>query len=757
MSELYFLRHGKRIDHALEADPSAKPIYPDYESYDPSLAEDAIEQIKTAARDIITSTTAFELSKPSGTRKNIFIHFSPYLRCCQTADILMTNLKESLVEEFPNYKPKFLLLGDFALSEWVHEKMKDKPPFIDSNDAYGMYTPNVKLMKNRSATSNFRPTNTLGPYNGPDISYKEYLGNCKQYFQKLVALYNKPINMKNKDIIIVVSHGYFINNLMSYFINQPIFKEIPECKINFAMKVIDEDKVTEEEENEGGQEVDKDESGIPYNAYVWKLFKDALDILEDKPETHTVLNLETDIVYYKTNFIKKDELLKPEQHNAWTPSEWQYPRRSFEIDPDDGVKPSNENSTADVIPSGGNVSFNTKIKHLNNNPICAAAKDWLPDVKSNEFAVKSDFKEKEMDSTSFKDSFKITNHPLKPISPEVSPNSQPTRNNSVIDLSKLVSNEEIYKPVKLKYSHASEFSISKLNSKVNSQVNLAQAARSAGSSSNSSIIDFSKFVNASQLGQPIVCDNKDGSGATLGRTRSISNPLVHVVYEDKNSYFPLGVKISPLPDDSTQSSLGDLNMIQEQRGYTPQNEDRPDFVLLNRSASLNHKKSNALGGNSLLAKYKQIAERTPEEPEVTATGGAKEKLNFNALHNKLFALSFPKEEDSDSGKQEEGQQTHRSTNGRRRSSVKFIPSVLTHKPGLQTTEPKNHSEKKEEDSKKKPFFYNLDSDDSFDSEDESESKSEKLLDKNTSDDMEIKFPQSSKKKNQYVWFGQNRG
>ena len=238
----------------------------------------------------------------------------------------MTNLKESLLQEYPNYKPKFQLLGDFALSEWVHEKMKEKPPFIDSNDAYGMYTPNIKLMKNRSAVSNFRPTNTLGPYNGPDISYKQYLSNSKEYFQKLVATYNKPINIKNQDIIIIISHGYFINNLMSYFINQPIFKEIPECKINFAKKVI----AGEEIESHDGDAVD--ENGIPYSDYKWKLIKDALNIIEEKPDINYKLNLETDIVYYKTNFIKKDELQKPEQHNTWTPSEWEYPRRSFEIE-----------------------------------------------------------------------------------------------------------------------------------------------------------------------------------------------------------------------------------------------------------------------------------------------------------------------------------------------------------------------------------------------------------------------------------------
>lgn len=149
MTELYFLRHGERIDHALQRDPQAKPIIEEYHAYDPSLATTAIPQLQQVVQDISSTTEAFQ-DKESSLRKNVYIHFSPYLRCCQTADILITELKAKFAEQFPNYKVRFQLLGDFALSEWVHDKMANKPPFVDSNDAYNMYTPNLKTLKNKT-------------------------------------------------------------------------------------------------------------------------------------------------------------------------------------------------------------------------------------------------------------------------------------------------------------------------------------------------------------------------------------------------------------------------------------------------------------------------------------------------------------------------------------------------------------------------------------------------------------------------------
>ena len=74
-----------------------------------------------------------------------------------------------------------------------------------------------------------------------------------------------------------------------------------------------------------------------------------------------------------------------------------------------------------------------------------------------------------MNDESFRKHYNISNHPSRPISPEVSPNSAPTRSNSVIDLSKIVSNDDL-QPMKLKYSHTSEIPMHKINSRVNSQI-----------------------------------------------------------------------------------------------------------------------------------------------------------------------------------------------------------------------------------------------------------------------------------------------
>ncbi|KAM9886963.1 hypothetical protein OXX69_013511, partial [Metschnikowia pulcherrima] len=206
------------------------------------------------------------------------VHFSPYLRCCETADLLVTELEKQIKEKHPEVTAKFQLLGDFALSEWIHDKMKNKPPFHDSTEAYQMYTPNIQMLQNKKYVSNFRPTTKLGPWNEPDLSFKEFQERCKEYFQKLLATYDKPSH--DHDMIIVVSHGYVISNFISHFISQPIFEEIPEFSMNFAAKI------------DGS----------------WVLRKDCLGMLERDPQLDATLNLDTDIVYYKTNFIKKDEL-----------------------------------------------------------------------------------------------------------------------------------------------------------------------------------------------------------------------------------------------------------------------------------------------------------------------------------------------------------------------------------------------------------------------------------------------------------------
>lgn len=723
MAELYFLRHGKRIDHVKEE--GAEALYKDYKEYDPSLAISAVEQIKAAGEEIADRTQAFDDQESGSLRKNVFIHFSPYLRCCQSADLLVSGLKELFGQKYPKHKVRFQLLGDFALSEWVHEKMKNKPPFVDSNDAYHMYTPNIKLLTNRSCVSNFRPTNTLGPYNGPDISYKDYQANCKQYFQKLLATYDRPVHIKNQDIIIVVSHGYAINNFLSYFINHPIFDEIPEASVNFARKTLtDEDKTPED----------------PYDPkyYSWKLFKDSLGMLE-KEDIDSTLNLETDIVYYKTNFFKKEDFDENNNLRMPTAPKQEQPRASFRM-------ATTSQSTKD--PNRPEV-----IK--NYNPICPSAKDWTPQL-SKQFNVKADFKLKTMNDESFKKTFNLANHPSKPISPDVSPNSEPTRNNSVIDLTKLLDNEDITKPMKLRYSTASEIPIHKLNSKINSQVNLAQYQRDNASSNDSSLIDLPRYVSSLQ--------NKP-------RKRSTSNPiLATVAHNAKDSYFPLSIvgrphnrqsnellaSIDSEPPAEEYASGSDLDIIEEHNAGPIQGPQQPINPLLSRSKSLNYKRTiNDKGSTSLLAKYKQhqLNNESDDGDSHFALPYQSTKTNSNS---KPIAAPLPRRQPGS---------PVTATSPKARNSIRFISSTFNgdnHSAVEGTSTPTGFSVPSAK-AKKKPMFYHLNSDDASNSDSESGDSSD-IDDYNSESDEEVdkmdvdkaKQKPKKKKEEQYIWFGQNR-
>ncbi|EGV61873.1 hypothetical protein CANTEDRAFT_125137 [Yamadazyma tenuis ATCC 10573] len=679
MTELFFMRHGKRIDHALLTDPTATAIYPDYLPYDPSLATSSIDQVASVCEDIANTTTAFDpppSSSPSPGpthKKNIFIHFSPYLRCCQTADLIITHLKPKLESRFPNYKLRFQLLGDFALSEWLHERMKDKPPFYDSNDAYQMYTPNIKLLKNRSACSNFRPTNTLGHYNGYDLSYKDYQNNCREYFKKLLATYDKPSYLNNKDIIIVVSHGYFINNLLSYFVTHPIFDEIPECKLNYARKEL----------------VDPD-TGV----FNWVLVKDALDMF-NFDDIDKSLNLETDIVYYKTNFIKRDEL--NQKNNNLTIKQEDNPRPSFIF------RQTSENT-----------KDNYKNSAFLNNPICPAAKDWTPQT-ARKFEIKHEFKLKMIQDDVFKTHFDITKPPSHPISPEVSPNSEPTHNNSVIDLSRIGTGEH-YRPMKLRYSTTAEIPIETLNKKVNSQLNLANHQRSYSSSNNSSITDFPKF-------------------GTSKRTR--------------DSYFSLSQSpklTSTMSDESFDQMDAESIDSNDSQDSRPKVRHPPN-PLLGRSKSLKYKEELALnGGRSILALYKK-----QREQEQNPNNSSDDEGNFTLS----FQHKYPSSKSANAIKpHSHPSQTHASppqTQTRsRKGSIKFIPSVLNY--GTSPIDRESNSTPlgmyQTPSKKSQSMFYNLNSDDS-DSNMESPVSSD---DEEEATDPVI-YRGNNDQKN--MWFGQN--
>ncbi|KAI5960200.1 uncharacterized protein KGF55_004923 [Candida pseudojiufengensis] len=765
MTELYFLRHAERIDHALKQNPEAKPIIPDYQPYDPSLAESGIDQIKTVVDDICSTTNTFQ-DKENSLRKNVFIHFSPYLRCCQTADILITELKSKFSELFPNYKVRFQLLGDFALSEWVHDKMENKPPFIDSNDAYNMYTPNLKTLKNKNACSNFRPTISLGQYNGPDLSYTDYQARSKEYFQKLLATYDKPSYIKNQDIIIIVSHGYMINNFMSYFINHPIFEEIPSATINFA-KRIEKDEIEDIED-----EYD------PKNFY-WKMEQDALNITKEEG-VDTVLNLESDIVYYKTNFIKKNELLnKPKEEHI---KDEYKPRASFKIESTSASK------SADGKPP------------IRNNYLCPAAKDWVPNKRH--FNIKAEFKEKVMNDESFRRNFDITHPPSKQISPDVSPNSAPTRSNSVIDLSKILSNESV-QPIKLKYSNTSEIPIHKINSRVNSQVNLAQFNRSANSSAENSTTDLPKYVSQLQ-----------------NRHRSSSNPnsSVYVAHHTKDSYFPQVInRVRSNESDMSIDSIGDgvvdeMDIIKENEPSSlsmsiaaaasasasasvsaaaaasaiPTTRASP-MDTLNRARSLNKKRpNNPLFSSTFQQKRSQnqlptfgklisnsnhsndVSESSDESESDHEPGedisdnnsnhrSSKENISLafksnNHHHNNHKANHnySPGREISGSNSPESVSPPRAKHNRSRKNSIQFYSTLSNGQNGSSATS--HQSQQQQQHQKPRPIFYNFDTDGDDDDDDESGSD-DSMSDGYSSSS---NFKTKKKDKDDYFWFGQNK-
>ena len=244
------------------------------------------------------------------------------------------------------------------------------------------------------------------------------------------------------DLVVVVTHGYVVSNILSFFTGHPVFEEIPEYGFNFATK-------------RSGQ---------------WVLKKDCLGVLECDPYLNGNLKLETDIVYYKTNFTKKTNFNPNKQYPGvgFQKLKADEPRQSFRIR---SVKEGPINAQ---------------------NPLCSAARDWNAQ-DSNKFTIKAMFKMKAMQDSAFKKAFSIVNPPIRPVTPEVSPSLAPERSNSTINLSKLHSNEDIHRPLKLRYSLASDIPVGYLNSKLNSQVNShLSLLHFNGRSSNRSSLDLDR-------------------------------------------------------------------------------------------------------------------------------------------------------------------------------------------------------------------------------------------------------------------------
>lgn len=385
-----------------------------------------------------------------------------------------------------------------------------------------MYTPNVRQLENRRLVLNFRPCTQLGGWNEAGLLYSDYLARCRTYFYKLLATYDKPVHLN--DVVIVVAHGYVVTNFLSYFLGHPVFEEIPELGVNYARR---EEREGEEKEGEGREREKTDSAKSPDSLnsissnslnsdspspssssshWVWALHRDCLGALE-RDGSDGVLNLDSDIVYYKTNFVSKHDLDTKQQFPAigfggLRPVAESEPRPSFKVPL---VKATNTNP--------------------NPNPLTPAAKDWDPRALRT-FQVKKDFALKVMNDEAFKKAFDLHNHPLHPVLPEVSPNLAPTRTNSTVDLLKLRLNEDIFHPFRLKYLLALDILVHYLNSKINSHVSLANLANLANArgSANSSGLDLF-HLNRSGLGSPQEDTNMNDVIDRLARVRSLQRKM----------------------------------------------------------------------------------------------------------------------------------------------------------------------------------------------------------------------------------------
>lgn len=510
MAELCFLRHGPRADLTQE-----RPLDPNARVFDPLVTASTVDLVGDVAEQILLLGNFEGLSK-----KNVYVHFSPYLRCCQSADVLVSAMVKKLETRAPNTKFKFQLLCDFALSEWIHERMKNKPTYIDSTEAYQMYTPNVQCLQNRSMVLNFRPTTQLGPWNEPDLSFKEFLERIRTYFKKLLATYEGESHLD--DMVIVITHGYVISSILSYFINHPVFEEIPEFSVNYAAK----------------------------QSELWVLQKDCLGVLERDPHLNGTLNLETDIVYYKTNFIKKEEFNPQKQYPAigFLGLKTDQPRASFRI-----------------------TSVNNRKLNKAPNPLCSGARDWNPQ-DSNKFKIKAEFKMKVMHDSAFKKAFSIDKHPVRPISPEVSPNLAPTRSNSTVNLSKLHSNEEIYRPLKLRYSLASDIPVAYLNSKLSSHLSLQHFHQK---SSNASYLDLRNDLLVG-LNSPRDQDVHDDSSTNMNEVISRLNRVRSLQRRRPQTNTPKFGVISENGDSEQESTFAlQFGSSSEPKTKSPQQVSTP--------------------------------------------------------------------------------------------------------------------------------------------------------------------------------------
>lgn len=270
---LILLRHCSRVDKAHRecSRPPSPSSYDDQISpstswlanFDPPVDLALADKEMDAAVRMMSSHLAPQ--HPSK-RLRVLIHCSPYNRCVQTAEMLLSRL-----EHQPEFNPahckvthKFRV--DQALSEWLNESFNLN--FLPPNDdgysminnvniyltsptvSYGMDSQISKWERQHEKTTDAPPPlnattrthlrnikdsawsyNALGhcgDYGEPPLEFKQ---RCFDYLTTLLQYYytRQPYSADKDTVLVVISHGAVISTLLQMLLNRPIFNEIPLC------------------------------------------------------------------------------------------------------------------------------------------------------------------------------------------------------------------------------------------------------------------------------------------------------------------------------------------------------------------------------------------------------------------------------------------------------------------------------------------------------------------------------------------------
>ena len=270
---LILLRHCSRVDKAYRecsrpASPSScddqvSPSTSWLANFDPPVDLLLADKEMDAAVRMMSSHIAPE--HPSK-RLRILIHCSPYNRCIQTAEMLLSRLEHQPEFNPAHCKVTHRLRVDQALSEWLNESfnLNFLPP---NDDGYSMInnvniyltsptvnfgmdsqiakwnkqhektpgtppplnpTTRTHLRSIKDSTWSYNALGHCGDYGEPPLEFKQ---RCFDYLTTLLQHYytRQPYSADKDTVLIVISHGAVISTLLQMLLNRPIFNEIPLC------------------------------------------------------------------------------------------------------------------------------------------------------------------------------------------------------------------------------------------------------------------------------------------------------------------------------------------------------------------------------------------------------------------------------------------------------------------------------------------------------------------------------------------------